>query len=506
MNMFEIVRKAANYCKRNITATQKGGVLTRMVKETGFMCTFEIDPSVGTACWSFNRATLKHNIKCGTSLGDIANASTNASERKMKKFVETVIRHESEHGICTDRTCAAPNACQDSGIPFTLYNLFEDCRIEYLSATRKGGDGAFRWVNFQDVKDAYNVASSLLWAIKTKEAGIKKSPSASVPSWTGSAEVEYCGKPKKTRLVVLEFYKRIIRCESSMALMPILIEWVKIFGKELPPEFNEKVINGVIDPNPDPDHDGDKANPADAKEIAARSSEYNGWLHRKRPFNDVQISRIARAMSNVIQKAKMVKNKLSSNGNKLYARQAMTGSERSFLSRGRTNGKRSITLIVDTSGSMNATWSVHGGREFVLAFRQLARESKIDLNLILTQVTKVDRKAVSTMLTNQNDLWINNLRTNGDGEGVMQCMKRWLPVIKKSTTSVIFTDAQLTDNDIDTQAYRNMGLNTIAAYIEPNAYHTKYGRAAMNRHFARSVIAENATDLARRLMAEVLKD
>ena len=499
-----IVEKAYRFCKRRITSTQKGGYLTRMVRDTGKGCSFNIDASVPTACWSFNSAKNRHEIKCGLSLDGIANADTNASEKRQKEFVQAVIRHETEHGRLTDRTNSVGDECKTSGIPFRLWNLFEDCRIEYASATRVNGDGAFRWVRWQDVDTSYNVASSLLWAIKTNEAGIKKSSSAYVPDWTGSATVIYKGAEKKTRLVVLDFYRRAISAVDSMALIPLCKEWIDIFGKEIPKELPDDMINGEIDPNAE--HDMDTTAPTSADNDCS-SERYERWVSKYRPMNADQISRISRAMASVVQSARLVKNKLATVGTRLHAASAMQGSERSFLTRGRANGRRKVTLILDTSGSMASAYAVHGGKEFVLAFRDMHRKGLIDLNLILTQVRwdGIDH-AVSRLITNQDDKWLNGLCMNGDGEGVMQCIKRFLPLIKKSTTSVIFTDSCLSDKDIDTQTYRNMGLNMIASYIEPNDAYVSAGRTRMNKHFARSVIATNATELATRLMREILKD
>lgn len=503
MNIKTVIEKAYRFCKRNITATQKGGVLKRMMKVTGKSLIWEVDSTIPTACWSFDHARDRHHIKCGTSLGKIANADTNACERKMKLFVQAVIRHETEHGICTDRTSNVSDACSTNGIPFRLWNLFEDARIEFDSATRIDGDGAFRWVNYQDVAERYNVASSLLWAIKTNEAGIKKQPSAYVPKWTGADEVRYKGKDKKTRLVVLDFYRRAISCNTSMDLIPVLMEWIAIFGKEVPKETHDTTINGKADPN---DNSGDTEPAPQAGDDTMPHQERKAWGQETRSMNDSQISRIARAMDAVIQNAKVVKNRLSSNGNRLHASQAMQGSERSFLNRGRTNGKRSVALIVDTSGSMQDTYGVHGGKEFILAFRQLAKQNKIDLEILLTQVDHRSGRNVSKRITNQSNEWINCLEVDGCGEGIMDCFKRWMPVIKRCTTSVVFTDSCLNDRDIDIQQYRNMGLNTIATYIEPNDRYLDHGRRRMNEHFARSVIAQDATELARRLMREVLKD
>lgn len=503
MNMLNIIERARRFCKRNITATQKGGVLTRMVKMTGHGYEFSVDASVPTACWRFDHASDKHIILCGTRLDALCKLDVKHDEKKMKKFVEGVIRHETEHGILSDRSRDVFEACSANKIPFRLWNLFEDARIEYLSATRKDGDGAFRWTNFQEIKEAYNVAISLFFAIRTNEAGIKKQPSAYVPKWLGADSMLYQGKQKKTRLIVLDFYRRVIASETSMDLIPILIEWIKIFGNEMPEETSDDSIQGEADPNLDKSKQEDNLDDVIGDDRAP-SEERTNWRHRNRVMNDDQISRIARAMNAVIENAKVMKNKLSAFGNRIHPTQAMQGSEKSFLNRGRTHGKRSVTLVVDTSGSMDSTWNQYGGKEFVLAFRKLAKDGKIDLDILLTTV--MGGKAQSRRITTETDQWINNLRVDGNAEGVMQCIRRFLPVIKRSTTSVIFTDSRLRTRDIDTQAYRNMGLDMIATYIEPDADDLDEGRARMNRHFARSVIAQDATELARRLMREVLKD
>ena len=481
-----------------------------MVKTTGKACQFDIDPSVPTACWRFDHSHGCHHIKCGTSLGKIANASTTASEAKMKRFVQAVIRHETEHGIQTDRSNAVAEKCQDHGIPFSLWNLFEDARIEYNSAIRKDGDGAFRWINFQDVEQSYNLASALFWATKTNEAGIKKQPSASVPQWGGADKVVYQGKLKSTRLVVLDFYRRAIACDTSLALIPILLEWIDLFGKEIRPEHSDNVINGAVDPNAKEGEETVIAPTGREKQSAGDELPFDQWtknkLHQSR-LDSKQVSRIARAMDSIVRNAKSVKNRLSCNGNRIHATQAMQGSEKSFLNRGRTTGKRSVTLIVDMSGSMGNLWRTRGGKEFVCAFRELARKGKIDLNLIMSKVHRYSLKNQSHVVSAiHSDEVVSTIKCDGHAEGLMACMKRFLPMIKQSTTTVVFTDAELRDDDIDTAQYRNMGINAIGCVIEGNRDYIPYARRQMDQHFARSVVAEDATELARRLMREILKD
>jgi hypothetical protein len=355
------------------------------------------------------------------------------------------------------------------------------------------------------VDAAYNSASGLLWAIKTNEAGIKKQASAYVPKWMGTEHMLIKGQQRKTHLIILKFYRRACDALTSQSLIPIVKEWVELFGKEIDPKYADAVINGKSD-----EKAGDSQptiNPTGLDKMKAESQilAKREWFENKQIVNTQQINRIAGCMRNIVQSARLTQSRLSCNGTRLDANAAMCGSERAFVNRKRTNGKRSVTMLVDMSGSMREPWAVHGGREFVLAFRELAKRQLIDLTLILT--CSFSRKCMSYIVQkDDSDKWVNDLYPSGNGEGIMACMKTHVAKIKASTTTVVFTDSYLRDNDIDTKCYRNMGINAIAAYIEPIHYQLASGRQRMDKHFGRSVIASNANELAQRLLREILKD
>jgi hypothetical protein len=510
MKIKTIIEKAFSTARRRIVGRQKGGVIKRMERMTKARCLTGIDPSTPTANWSWDSAKGVHHINVGTSISLIANASTMLDDKKMKAMVYAVIRHETEHGIQTERTSAASDACIDGGIPFRLLNLFEDCRIEYNSATRPDGDGAFGWRKWQDIQIAYALPTSLLWATKVNEAGIKKSMPSYVPRWMGASTIIYKGAEKSTRLVVLDFYRRIISARTTMSLIPICKEWISMFGTDVADDvITEHSINGKSDPlnetpmmTPSIEKTGSSAPTEDEDHDQNKTLEK--WMKREQSMNTDQVGRIASSMSGIINNARTVKNRKSINGTRFNADEAIRGSERAFLSRGRARGKRSVALIVDMSSSMESEWRIHGMKEVVLAFRKLHREGRIDLNLILSQY---DRGAKSYRVKDSDpDSWVNSLIPDGGGEEIMASMRRFDGIIKKSTTTVILTDACLSDDDIDISAYRNAGLNAIGAYIEPDNHMTLTGRKRMDKHFARSVIAQEPCELARRLVREMIKD
>lgn len=503
----DIIKKALSTTRRSITGRQKGGVITRMEVSTGATCVAKIDPSVPTACWSFDG---RHQIRIGTKLADICTTECYGSDAKFKKFVECVIRHETEHGICTDRSSTTVDKLKAEGLPFALYNLFEDARIEHASATRADGDGAFRWCNYVDIPVESNTASSIYWAIKSNEAGIKKSASAYVPKWLGTPKVEYNGRMRPTHLVILDFYRRSIRAISSESLLPIVKEWVKIFGADVETIYRDDVVHGESDPSVKGIHETEVIDSAKREDIKhSEEKDAAKWLHTSYP-NQSLINQIVRNLRSIVVKAAPAKTRLATTGNKLHMASAIQGSERSFLNRSRKNGRRSVTMIVDMSGSMSKMWRMHGGREFVCAFKKLADQNLIKLDMILSQ-GKYNGKGDMVPLSHkvdgsQSTQWIGSLYPNGDGECLMGAMHRFRSSMKRTTTTVVFTDSLLSDDDINTSKYRNMGINAIAANIEHRDHEVEYARGRMDQHFARSVVSNNATELASKLIREILKD
>ena len=192
------------------------------------------------------------------------------------------------------------------------------------------------------------------------------------------------GKDRLTRLVILKFYRRACDALTSQCLIPIVQEWVELFGKEIDPKYSDSVINGKSDEQRKSDQPTINPTGLDKMKADSEHTPKEQWYTKELPINGQQISRIARCMKSIVQSARVTRNRLSCNGTRLHTNAAMCGSDRAFINRKRSNGKRSVTMIVDMSGSMRDAWAIHGGREFVLAFRELAKKQLVDLNLILS--------------------------------------------------------------------------------------------------------------------------
>ena len=104
---------------------------------------FRFHPTFPTACWRWDKKEEKHKILIG--LG-------NGLKERFKEDIEYMLSfgyHEVSHSLHTTRDLKKLNErLKKEGIPFPLYNLFEDARIEHLF--RKRFKRPFRWKTWEE--------------------------------------------------------------------------------------------------------------------------------------------------------------------------------------------------------------------------------------------------------------------------------------------------------------------------------------------------------------------
>lgn len=101
----------------------------------------EISAAVETACWSF---IPPHRIVVG-------NITHNS--KRSEGYVQSLLWHELSHARWTERDYKKKSkALMDKRVPFKLYNLFEDARIEHLF--REETNKKFNWIKDIPNKEA----------------------------------------------------------------------------------------------------------------------------------------------------------------------------------------------------------------------------------------------------------------------------------------------------------------------------------------------------------------
>lgn len=120
----------------------------------------EISAAVETACWSF---IPPHRIVVG-------NVSHNS--KRSEGYIQSLLWHELSHARWTERDYKKKGkALMDKRVPFKLYNLFEDARIEHLF--REETNKKFNWIKDIPNKEA-TTPVELFYSFVNNEGVYKK--------------------------------------------------------------------------------------------------------------------------------------------------------------------------------------------------------------------------------------------------------------------------------------------------------------------------------------------
>ena len=239
---------------------QKAGALTWLLHKTACGIKTSLSDTVkggpATAAWRFNISKHKHEITVGTYLGVNMLSDTDNTPTRRTALMKPVIAHECAHGAYSDRDIhAAAGLSASKGVPFRLLNLMEDCRIEHLYNAERGKALRFGWEAFDDkVNKVTDNPMSWLYLWKFREPiWFKHRSSVMKPyTWTGTTTLP---DGRLTVKVIEEFYFRIIEAPSTLDVVEIAVDWVKIFGAKetgTPDVLIQRTIESTIGGEPDP--------------------------------------------------------------------------------------------------------------------------------------------------------------------------------------------------------------------------------------------------------------
>jgi hypothetical protein len=169
-------------------------------------------PNFDTACWSF---LPPHRIYIGDKC--LSRAKKGLRKAGRLAYLKAFFRHEVSHLRWTERDLKMANLhLAKVGIPFSLWNLFEDARIEHKERERSG--------------------EPFGWALhETPALPALGEHAAPVNEFFLLIQLENEGRGDRMPEIV-EFYDRAINASTSMDLIPILEDWIRRFGKDAPPE------------------------------------------------------------------------------------------------------------------------------------------------------------------------------------------------------------------------------------------------------------------------------
>lgn len=434
-----------------------------------------------TACWSYNLKAQKHSIYIGDKALDKV---TKKGKLGIEYYLGSLLHHEMSHALNTHRDIGEISKwCNKNKVPFSLFNFFEDARIEYL--WRVDTDRDFNWTQYEDLPevDEDSNATTLIFVYIQKE-GRFVSP-----------------LPKLKR--VREYYDKILDCPTSTDLYPILLEWIEEFP-ETQDDLDQLSEDGFLGDSSNPLSSGDLSTTAemqcsseasekmdeDVEDVIGKSpyneensnvelveeltevdydftsgntynifdENYDGYYNKK------QAEKLMPLMQRIF-KGKKRKISQSNPSNRLNVR-SFTQKRFDKLYKKKmsiSKGKKTINLIIDCSGSMCGD-PITDARTFCYMINEFAKKGFVQGHLILTGADCSTHQTM-TFKFPLKDEDIGHIIADGSAEGLAGTISKTKKLMKKADWNFCITDGNITDNAIDSK-----GLHLFGMYVGDSDY------------------------------------
>jgi len=377
------VKTAHRSVSGRTTKARKGGILyrARVILSESFRT--KVEKGSGTACWSFKRGANEITFFDGIE------AMFSKIWRKPKvlaQAIKQVYRHEIGHALYSPRSKVIFAIMKKEGIPFRLWNLFEDCRIEFKLWDNFRDLGLFYWHKYIETGKEITCATNALLEIKMRDAGarVERSKTLKVERFFPAPDknkFDLLGKSYKWhRKTISWFYSRVIKLHDNeeAEMVELLKEWIKIYGAEVEGSegfaedspFSEDEITGEeagaaedseSSEVEDSGHEDSTAEDKTGRTKVSKSGACEGienfkvksWIDSG---DQATSHRLFSQLLPIIKKARLSPEEIGRRG-KLYIKRAMQGLADCFRSSIPSDGKRKVYLLLDMSGSMSYAYS-----------------------------------------------------------------------------------------------------------------------------------------------------
>lgn len=497
---------------------------SRLTTEEGYDFAFMPKEHKPEASWRYDNARHRHNLILNENLDELA-------ERKLTRigrlsFTERIYDHEGAHSLFTDRDNKKLNVLQEKAkIPFHLWNLLEDSRIEAM--WRKTFKRRFGWSRYLKTVDeeplhpllaAMKAAGAPMPAIKLYLDCIRmENGSRALKNWVGKDKdpkiaYEGKGKPKFGRRSLIRwYYRQALRAPDTASLIRIIESWIKTFPETAGggPEGSGAVGAG----SGSGPHGTDMMNPKEGDKPGAgampkEAKDADGTPHEeiketvasmsvasesaKEPFEAAKVTRPdTDTASKVIElpnneffykerELRQLDTKRADELIRLFAK-FLEGGEGIVTSRNPTNridfnkfmrGADDIYLrkgddpmgVKKISFIFDASGSMGG-----------VAEEGCYLAYVLNELVRQRKIECRNMILSGGNYFklpmpfdprlLNHLHTPGGIEGFANTMRRNEKELVESDMTIFFTDGDITDEHISKEHWHRKGVYTIGLYV-----------------------------------------
>lgn len=498
MKTIDILKLAFRWAKRRKTAKQNKGIIRGILEDRREHVTVHAKPKFNTACWEWDttRSPARHRIHLGEDFRDVVEDKyVRDNDKQMIAFAKSLLRHEACHALYTLKdTAEVARLLAAEKIPFRLWNLFEDARIEHVQrlATKKGNRwDRFRWWVWTPSPEATDNPGTLFWSLVNREASSWKTFTPAMPKWEGKFGVN---------IKVCRYYRRAIEANDLPVMIHVLKDWLREFPEPLSDmPRGSATIGGEVDPNGDgsggstPDH-AVRPGMVESKDGSVDLSSYTG-VHLR--LDERGAVATAGRMESLMQNAGFQPVRTATSGSRLHISTAITGDANAFRRNAVSKGRRKVVFLMDMSGSMRSVQD--HAKTMLWSMCLLHRAGMIDLTVWLSG------EGHARFRPEYGSDMVGRLRTSKGDESLEATMNS--PVVSAEMIAahsvIVYTDAAITDAPINTKAWRAKGVDLIGVYVSPKTDVRQI--ANMKLHFRRWFRADTTTGLAALLAQQIAK-
>lgn len=466
-----------------------------------------------TACWRYDNARKRHNLVINEAIDEMADKKGPRSS--IVTYAERVYDHEGAHSLYTDRDNPSLKALQDKWkIPFPLWNLFEDARIE--ACWRKRIKRRFGWSKYMLSCDGLplpKVKKSLGGPMNPNMLMLdcihfENSPKM-LKDWVAKdpdPKVQYESKGKfryGRRHLIRWYYRRAIKAKNTKALVWLVVSWIKTFPDAIPTYGSGEVTlvcgEDMIEPGegsagsgemPAGATDADGKKHKEIKETISGSGAGESSVESTKPVDEKAETYKYEGESKVLEipetrffcktKQRTINFKKGENLIRLFEK-FLEGGEGMVTSRNPTNkinmdkflrgsedfymrkgddpyGVKKISFFMDCSGSMSR--AIDDGVYLAYVMNELVKRRKIECQSMILCGGPNQRVPMPF-----DSRILEHVHAPGAHEGFAKAMRDHEKELVSGKLAIFFTDGNITDEHIVKADWHRKGVYSIGLFV-----------------------------------------
>jgi len=479
-----------------------------------------------TACWVYERA-VGHRVFIGDKVLD--RARPGLSNDHQRQYIGKFLHHERAHAMLTERDREKiDKALADKKVPFGLFNLTEDGRIEHQYVESSEGTFSFEWEAYEAIEARCTAngatpkpSEALLCAyfnlIQTE--GQAERVVAMYPECVGEA----------TRDAV-EFYEQTKACKDSFEAINVAARMLAKYpdmqpdsgrcglslgfsmqgpqGAQALAQFMQTALTPRGERPEAPEAEDKKAG-GKGKSDGVGDKAFDGTMllsnRRVRSLDTVRINRLADRLQRLSLKKSPVRETQASPGGRVSMRHALRGEARWQCAQvGQSPVKvRKLVLVVDVSGSMDGE-PLEAAAYLIGALSEACRRGMLQGDVILSTTTPTGRdnlwqhKKLPWSLTEAERV------ISHSGEGLAATLDRHDKLLQLADLVLVTTDGDIGGAAIPHAAYKRRGLTVIGGYVNAEGLDQEAVIEQMQNHFTRLLLRNTVDGLVDALVLQPL--